>query len=64
MQLLTAIICAALVATVLTHDHNDHDQMPLDYVKYPYQAVYPGDNEGIITLTMLWCKYSKASLKQ
>jgi agmatinase len=22
--------------------------MPLDYVKYPYQAVYPGDNEGII----------------
>jgi len=43
-QFATAIVCAVLIATVLGHD--DHaNQMPLDYVKYPYQAVYPGDNE-------------------
>ena len=27
------------------HDH-DKDQMPLDYVRFPYQATYPGDNSG------------------
>lgn len=37
--ILAALVCAA-------HDHH-HDQMPLDYVKYPYQAIYPGDGEGI-----------------
>ncbi|TFK51189.1 agmatinase [Heliocybe sulcata] len=26
-------------------DHDHAPQMPLDYVKYPYQAVYPGDND-------------------
>ena len=26
---------------------HDKDQMPLDYVRYPYQATYyPGDNSG------------------
>ncbi|TFY70728.1 hypothetical protein EVG20_g2270 [Dentipellis fragilis] len=25
--------------------HVDDDQMPLDYVRFPYQAVYPGDND-------------------
>jgi len=45
------VVYAILVATAFAHSgHNDHvDQMPLDYVKYPYQAVYPGDNEGILT---------------
>lgn len=37
--------------TVLGHDGHDHGlQMPMDYVRYPYQAVYPGDNEGIFLL--------------
>lgn len=42
------VIVAAVVAGVHAHDDHDHDmQMPLDYVKFPYQAVYyPGDNEG------------------
>lgn len=46
MQFTIAIVCAVLItgATVLAHDHAE--QMPLDYVKYPYQAVYPGINEG------------------
>lgn len=49
MQLATAIVCVVLLATVFAHDDHDHaDQMPLGYVKYPYQAVYPGDNEGIV----------------
>jgi agmatinase len=49
MHFVTAIVCVVLAATVLAHDHHayDHvDQMPLNYVKYPYQAIYPGDNEG------------------
>ena len=28
------------------HDGHDEDQMPLNYVRYPYQAVYPGDDSG------------------
>jgi hypothetical protein len=31
------------------HDGHDEEQMPLDYVRYPYQAAYvayPGDNSG------------------
>jgi agmatinase len=49
MQFATTIVCAVLVATVVAHGGHDHaDQIPLDYVKYPYQAIYPGDNEGII----------------
>ena len=39
------VIAAGLV--VLAHDHDEHDlQMPLDYVRFPYQAAYPGDNTG------------------
>ncbi|THH12585.1 hypothetical protein EW146_g7557 [Bondarzewia mesenterica] len=34
----------SLVST--THDHHHENQMPLDYVRFPYQAVYPGDNDG------------------
>lgn len=46
-QFSTVVVCALLAASVLAHDGHDHaDQMPLGYVKYPYQAVYPGDNEG------------------
>lgn len=45
--------CAALaflapLVAVRAHDEHDHPlQMPLDYVKFPFQAVYPGDNEGL-----------------
>jgi hypothetical protein len=51
MQFMNAVVYTVLVATAFAHSgHNDHaDQMPLDYVKYPYQAVYPGDNEGKLT---------------
>ncbi|OCH88450.1 agmatinase [Obba rivulosa] len=58
------LVSAALAA--LGHDEYDHGvQMPLDYVKFPYQAVYPGDNEvtadsvfsGITTFAKLpWVK--------
>lgn len=42
------IVCyLGLLAVVFAHEHDEHDpQMPLDYVRFPYQAVYPGDNEG------------------
>lgn len=45
------VTCAALLSinSVVAHVDQDHDvmgQIPLGYVKYPYQATYPGDNEG------------------
>lgn len=47
LQFSTVVVCAILAGGVLSHDGHDHaDQMPLGYVKYPYQAAYPGDNEG------------------
>ncbi|KAI1794772.1 agmatinase [Ganoderma leucocontextum] len=44
--LFVSTVLASTVAVVHTHDDHDHDmQIPLDYVKYPYQAMYyPGDN--------------------
>jgi len=29
------------------HDVRDEDQMPLGYYRYPYQAMLPGDSEGL-----------------
>ena len=49
MQLLATLLglSALSVRVVSAHDGHDHDmQMPLDYVRFPYQAVYPGDNDG------------------
>ena len=44
--ILTSLILTA-TALVRAHDGHDHDlQMPMGYVKYPYQAMYPGDNTG------------------
>ncbi len=46
-----SILLALATLVVSDHDDNDHGmQMPLDYVKYPYQAVYyPGDNDGMLS---------------
>jgi hypothetical protein len=41
-----AFIFAAFAICTGFHYHDDL-QMPLGYVKYPYQGVYPGDGEGI-----------------
>lgn len=46
-KFLSVVVASVVLATVLAHEDHDHaDQMPLNYVKYPYQAIYPGDNEG------------------
>ena len=46
----TALSAFLALVGVVVHAHDDHDhasQMPMGYVKYPYQAqYYPGDNEG------------------
>ena len=49
MKALTCLVLfTSIVTHVCAHDGHDHDtQMPLDYVKFPYQAAYyPGDNDG------------------
>lgn len=48
MRSLLSVLVAALSAhAVVAHDDHQHgEQMPIGYFKYPYQAVYPGDNEG------------------
>lgn len=44
---LSVLVAAALACVAVAHGDSEHgEQMPLGYVKYPYQAVYPGDNEG------------------
>ncbi|KAI0055883.1 agmatinase [Artomyces pyxidatus] len=45
-RLLTSLITAlTLTRSSFGHDDHDADQIPLDYVRYPYQATYPGDND-------------------
>ena len=44
---LSVLVATALAHVAIAHDGHQHgEQMPLGYVKYPYQAMYPGDNEG------------------
>lgn len=48
MKSQTVTLFALVFAAVgFAHDHHPEDQIPLNYVKYPYQAMYPGDDEGI-----------------
>lgn len=47
MKYLVLLSLLTSVAIVSSHDgHVDDLQMPLDYVRFPYQARYPGDDEG------------------
>ncbi|KAG0698194.1 arginase family-domain-containing protein [Suillus ampliporus] len=39
------LFALVFAAVGLAHDHHHEDQIPMNYVKYPYQAVYPGDDE-------------------
>jgi len=48
MKFQFATLFALVFAAVgLAHDSHHEDQMPMNYVKYPYQAMYPGDDEGV-----------------
>ncbi|KAG2144322.1 arginase family-domain-containing protein [Suillus clintonianus] len=39
------LFALVFAAVGLAHDHHHEDQIPMNYVKYPYQATYPGDDE-------------------
>ncbi|KAI0248279.1 agmatinase [Lactifluus subvellereus] len=41
---LLGLFVLSLGTSCAGHDGHDEDQMPLEYVRYPYQATYPGDN--------------------
>ncbi len=43
---LLPLLLLSLGTSSLGHDDHEKDQMPLDYVRFPYQATYPGDNSG------------------
>lgn len=43
---LLPLLLLSLGTSCVGHDGHDKDQMPLDYVRYPYQAAYPGDDSG------------------
>lgn len=48
MARISLITLASLAASLCAaHDGHEHDQIPMDYVRFPYQAkLYPGDNDG------------------
>ena len=52
MARLSLLIPTLLAITLCAgHDGHDHDQIPMDYVRFPYQAkLYPGDNDGAYLL--------------
>ena len=47
------ILLLAIISPSFAHDHDHNDQMPLDYVRFPYQALYPGDNDGKVYIYRL-----------
>lgn len=40
--LFSAVSCTILAASVVAHDHHHTEQIPLDYVRFPYEATYQG----------------------
>ena len=43
---LLGLLLLSLGTSCVGHDGHDENQMPMDYVRYPYQAAYPGDDSG------------------
>jgi agmatinase len=43
---LLGLFLLSLGTPCVGHDGHDENQMPMDYVRYPYQAAYPGDDSG------------------
>jgi agmatinase len=41
------LFALAFAVVSFAHDGHHEEQIPMNYVKYPYQATYPGDNEGM-----------------
>jgi len=41
---LLPLLVLSLATSCMGHGDHDKDQMPLDYVRFPYQAMYPGDD--------------------
>jgi agmatinase len=43
---LLPLLVLSLGTSCVGHYGHDKDQMPLDYVRFPYEAAYPGDDSG------------------
>ena len=52
---LLPLLVLSLGTSCVGHDGHDKDQMPMDYVRFPYQAAYPGDDSGQSVLSSRAC---------
>jgi len=43
-HILLGLLVVSFGTSCAGHGEHDKEQMPLDYVRYPYQAMYPGDD--------------------
>jgi len=49
---LLGLLVISLGTSCVGHDDHDKDQMPLGYIRFPYEAMYPGDNSGGVLLSL------------
>lgn len=54
-NLLSIVSLTVLFLSAVAHDHHVENQIPLDYVKFPYQAVYQGgggEGRGLLSICL------------
>ena len=56
MNMISLLFASCFIVSAIADNCRQHHdmQMPLGYVKYPYQAQYPGDGEGIAHFTSIF----------
>lgn len=55
---LLPLLVLSLGTSSVGHGDHDKDQMPLDYVRFPYEGAYPGDDSGQSMLSPRACAHA------